>query len=878
MTERPSGLRLLNVAALAEKKGHRFLIEAMAELPEATLEIVGDGELRADLEAQVRGLGLEDRVTFLGEQPKREVARLMREAGLFVLPSLAENLPVVLIEAMASGLPSVATRVGGVPEMLGDGDGELVQPGDAAALAAAVRTAAGRSFDPQDMAARARARYSYAAVCARWSEIYDGPAQQAGQQLAGHQPPNRLVRVGLEQGAGAPGVGVALGRVQVPARRPAPAPARRRCARSRPAPGASSRASGSAALPPGAGAHTNGVPAASASIWARPQSSIRAALRYAPAPATRASQRGRSTAPSQRTPGGSVTAELGQPPPPLVRSQPTDPHPPVARARPLPGGAQHVEAALVRVARVRQHRRRVVRRGRRLDRRRQDQHVTRGTGVLVAPGQRQIGRGQHGALASPLPGAAVPWPVDRRQAVEADRGAAPRGLEQRRGDGGVDDRPGDDAAGRPPGRQRLDQVGGGHGAPQHGGAAQRHRDHPAGGARLAYVARKRVVGVAPTHRRARRDERDVRRSGHGQSVGSGRCAGSSRPVALITGTISPYRREPFRLLGQELGIEVLAFEDTGPPIEGLVTRRVSQGEAVRLVASGRYAAVVCGLGGRLALPGSYAAARVRRIPFVLWATIWEHPRTAAHRLSWLPTRHLYRHADAVATYGDHVSRYVQRHRGARGSVFVAPQAVDVEHFAAPVADQERAAARERAGAGPGDDLFLFVGRLEPEKGVDVLLDAWRDAGLEGARLAFAGQGPLAAKTASQGPTVRSLGYVAAAQLPALYAAADALVLPSVNTATFKEPWGLVANEAMLQHTPVIASDAVGAAAGGLVADGRTGLVFPAPTAPRSPTASQRLATNVQERRRRWVSGPEPPPWSWIRRPGLAVCEPLSNPR
>jgi glycosyltransferase involved in cell wall biosynthesis len=63
-------------------------------------------------------------------------------------------------------------------------------------------------------------------------------------------------------------------------------------------------------------------------------------------------------------------------------------------------------------------------------------------------------------------------------------------------------------------------------------------------------------------------------------------------------------------------------------------------------------------------------------------------------------------------------------------------------------------------------------------------------------------------------------------LPALYAAADAVVLPSVRTATFTEPWGLVVNEAMHQGTPVIASDAVGAVAGGLVADGRNGLVVP----------------------------------------------------
>ena len=104
----------------------------------------------------------------------------MREARLFVLPSLAENLPVVLIEAMASGLPSVATRVGGVPEMLGDEDGELVPPGDAGALAAAIRTAAARDFDAHAMAARARAHYSYAAVCERWTGIYAGLPSRRG--------------------------------------------------------------------------------------------------------------------------------------------------------------------------------------------------------------------------------------------------------------------------------------------------------------------------------------------------------------------------------------------------------------------------------------------------------------------------------------------------------------------------------------------------------------------------------------------------------------------------------------------------------------------------------------------------------------------------
>ncbi len=96
------------------------------------------------------------------------------------------------------------------------------------------------------------------------------------------------------------------------------------------------------------------------------------------------------------------------------------------------------------------------------------------------------------------------------------------------------------------------------------------------------------------------------------------------------------------------------------PVPGLAVHRTTQAGAARLAGSGRYRAVICGLGGRVALPGTYAAARRRGIPFVLWATIWAHPRTPAHALSLPATRHLYRHADAVVTYGAHVSRYVEQ--------------------------------------------------------------------------------------------------------------------------------------------------------------------------------------------------------------------------
>ena len=324
----------------------------------------------------------------------------------------------------------------------------------------------------------------------------------------------------------------------------------------------------------------------------------------------------------------------------------------------------------------------------------------------------------------------------------------------------------------------------------------------------------------------------------------------ARPACLVTGIVSPYRREPFRLLAEAEGVEVIAFEEAGPPVDGLTVHRTTQAGAVRLVASGRYRAVISGLGGRVALPGSYLAARARGVPFVLWATIWSHPRTAAHALSYLPTRHLYRASDAVITYGEHVSRYVERHRGARGNVFVAPQAVDVARFGAPVSAGERAAARARAGAGEADLLVLFAGRLVREKGVHVLLDAWHRAALgEGARLALAGDGPMAGEVAARAPDARLLGPVDGSELPALYAAADVPVLPSIKTTTFTEPWGLVVNEAMLQGTPPIVSDAVGAAAGGLVRDGRNGLVFPAGDAAALATRLAALAADPGLRER-----------------------------
>lgn len=165
--------RLLTVGALAEKKGHVYLLDALARLDGVTLDVVGDGELRGELEAAAARLGLSERVRFHGELLKEEVARMMGEVDLLVVASTHETFGCTLIEAMASGLPSVATRVGGVPEVLVPAAGELTEPRDPAALAEAIERALARSFDPGALAQMASERFGYRAFAERWSVTYD---------------------------------------------------------------------------------------------------------------------------------------------------------------------------------------------------------------------------------------------------------------------------------------------------------------------------------------------------------------------------------------------------------------------------------------------------------------------------------------------------------------------------------------------------------------------------------------------------------------------------------------------------------------------------------------------------------------------------------
>lgn len=127
--------RVCFVGRLDAVKGVPLLLEAFAAVryrhPEARLTIVGDGPDRARLEAQMCDLELTEVVCFAGYLDERAVARLLEEVDMLILPSFAEGLPVVLMEAMASRIPVIASRVAGVPELVEDGvSGFLVPPSD----------------------------------------------------------------------------------------------------------------------------------------------------------------------------------------------------------------------------------------------------------------------------------------------------------------------------------------------------------------------------------------------------------------------------------------------------------------------------------------------------------------------------------------------------------------------------------------------------------------------------------------------------------------------------------------------------------------------------------------------------------------------------
>lgn len=323
---------------------------------------------------------------------------------------------------------------------------------------------------------------------------------------------------------------------------------------------------------------------------------------------------------------------------------------------------------------------------------------------------------------------------------------------------------------------------------------------------------------------------------------------SSPKVLVVTNFATHYRAPLFELMHERLGAEFVFFSKGGeeywqphlgvtegrfPGVtvdSGLTLGKVRFSSAFwQEIRARDFDVMVKCINGRAELPLSYAAARRADAAFVLWTGMWMHPRSMFHTLSRPATRWIYTHADSVVTYGDHVSRFVVSEGADPDGVFSAENATDNALYSRVVSADEIAAVRARFGLGSAP-LVLAVSRLVAQKGLDVLLKAVSLHPEPRPLVVVVGTGseaaPLQQLAESLGVELVLAGGLTPDQMPPLYAVADVFVMPSVTTRTVRESWGLACNEAMCQGVPVIASDAVGAAAGGLVVDDSTGLVVP----------------------------------------------------
>lgn len=235
---------------------------------------------------------------------------------------------------------------------------------------------------------------------------------------------------------------------------------------------------------------------------------------------------------------------------------------------------------------------------------------------------------------------------------------------------------------------------------------------------------------------------------------------------------------------------------------------------------------------KFALPVTWLVARCTGRPFILWTGVWMRLSTPMQRLLWPLTQRLYRNADALVVYGEHVRQYLLREGVEARRIFLASQAVDNEFYRQPVDRAAVESTRQRLEIAENAKVVLYLGRLEPEKGVDVLVEAFARLREPDAVLVLCGAGSAAealrmrAEELGIGARVRFAGYVPPQQALAYYDLAWTFVLPSVTTPGGRETWGLVANEAFNRRVPLVASEAVGAVAGGLVVHERSGLVVP----------------------------------------------------
>lgn len=321
-------------------------------------------------------------------------------------------------------------------------------------------------------------------------------------------------------------------------------------------------------------------------------------------------------------------------------------------------------------------------------------------------------------------------------------------------------------------------------------------------------------------------------------------------IAFVTNFAAHYRVGPFTILSkyydveyyfysagdewywmQEQGVRGGGFNFRYLPGFRLGRTRIAPTLPLQLL-FGKYEVFVKCINGRFALPVTYLIAKLRLRPFILWTGIWTRIHTPFHRVMFPMVKFLYRHADAIVVYGNHVKSYLISEGICAGKIFVATQAVDNESYRRNVSEGRKLELRKKLGIGEDKKIILCIGRLEAIKGLEYLIEAFASLRRSDAALVIVGEGSEKASLEKLveerhlGDVVRFPGYIPPLETVAYYSVAWVYVLPSITRPEGKELWGLVVNEAFNQGVPVIATDAVGAAVGGFIQQDVNGCIVP----------------------------------------------------
>lgn len=316
-------------------------------------------------------------------------------------------------------------------------------------------------------------------------------------------------------------------------------------------------------------------------------------------------------------------------------------------------------------------------------------------------------------------------------------------------------------------------------------------------------------------------------------------------IQFIFNFCAHYRKKFFEELAKKYDINYWFFSDGGEyysdglgsrslgNFKGRYLRGINLGSHVRLT-PGLLVEVFCRktdviikcINGPVPLLLSFLAAKIRGIPFILWTGLWHDLQSPFHKLAHPLVQFIYQKSNAIVTYGDHVKAYLVRRDVNADKIFPAYQAHDTEPFLQNVPKHEIDELRWNLGI-TSSKVVLFIGRFVEEKGIDMLVDAFKALDFDDATLVLIGAGDKETELREKVKNLqcRILPYVENSQLYKYYALADIFVLPSITTGRFKEPWGFVVNEAMCQRCAVVVSDAVGAGQGGLIKNGTNGVIF-----------------------------------------------------